>query len=55
MRGFLWMKRLVQRPPSRGRIVLVLIVLGFCLVLWGYEQLFGWPEMLRVDRIRGLH
>lgn len=54
MRGFLWMKRLAERPPSRRRIILVTTVLGLCLVLWGYERLFGWPEALKTERIRGL-
>jgi hypothetical protein len=42
------MKQLAERPPSRRRVILMLVVFGTCLALWGYEQIFGWPELLRL-------
>jgi len=48
-RLLLRMARLVRNPPSAARVKLVLAVLGFCLALFAYEQMFGWPEALSID------
>lgn len=51
---FLRMKRWVQNPPSAGRVKLVLGVAAACLVLVAIERLFGWPDALTVDGLRGI-
>ena len=43
--------RWARNPPSEGRVKLVLGVMALCLVIWGYEAVFGWPEWLTVNRI----
>lgn len=40
------MVRWVRHPPSDRRVILVFSVVVIVLALWGYEQLFGWPEAL---------
>jgi hypothetical protein len=45
----LWLLRMAKwarRPPSEGMVRLVLAILAVCLVLWGIERLFGFPEAL---------
>jgi hypothetical protein len=49
---FLRMKRWVQHPPSRNRVLLVVGVVGVCLLIAGAESLWGWPDWLKVNRIR---
>ena len=46
------MKRMVQHPPSRNRVLLVLGVIVACLIVAGIEARWGWPDWLRVNRIR---
>lgn len=46
------MRRLVQNPPSMGRVILVLSVIAICLVLFAIERVWGWPDWLTVDPIR---
>ena len=50
---FLRMKRIVQNPPSKRRMIMIAIVVGLCLALWSYEALFGWPEALTVNHRGG--
>ncbi len=45
-------KRLAQNPPSAGRVKLFLVVLALCLILFGIEQVFGWPEALTPNGTR---
>ncbi len=45
-------KRWAQNPPSPGRIKLVFAVIAVCAALWGYEQIFGWPEALTPNDLR---
>ena len=45
-------KRWAARPPSANRVVLVLGIIAVCLLLFGYERFFGWPEALTTDRVR---
>lgn len=47
---FLRMARWSRRPPSWGRVKLVLAVIAICLVIAAFEWLFGWPDWLTVDR-----
>ena len=43
------MARWVRHPPSWGRVKLVLGVVVICLAIFGYEKLFGWPDVLTVN------
>ena len=50
---FLRMARWARRPPSQGRVILVLVVVALCVSLAGIEHFWGWPDWLRVNgRIR---
>lgn len=45
----LWLlraKRWAQRPPSAGRVKLVLAVIVVCVALFAIELLLGWPDWL---------
>ncbi|WP_050526329.1 hypothetical protein [Pseudorhodobacter aquimaris] len=59
-RWFLRMAQWVRRPPSEGHVKLVLGVILICLLLFGVEYFFGWPEALtpngggRAHRMPGL-
>jgi predicted acyltransferase len=44
-------KRWARNPPSEGRVKLVLGVIAICLLIAGYEWLFGWPDWLTPDRL----
>jgi predicted acyltransferase len=44
-------KRWARKPPSEGRVKLVLGVVAICLVIIGIEWAFGWPDWLTVNRI----
>jgi hypothetical protein len=43
--------RWARKPPSEGRVKLVFGVIALCLLIVGYERLFGWPDWLTVNRI----
>lgn len=45
------MSRWARRPPSKERVALVLAVVAFCLLLFGFETVFGWPESLTPEKI----
>ncbi len=45
-------KRWAQHPPSAGRVKLIFGVVALCLLIAGYEWVFGWPDWLTVDRLR---
>lgn len=48
-----WLVRMshwARNPPSRGRVKLVLVVVAACLMLWGIELIWGWPDWLTVNR-----
>jgi hypothetical protein len=46
------MARWARNPPSPQRVKLVLGVIALCLVIFGYEWLFGWPDWLTPQRLR---
>ena len=46
------MKRLVQNPPSWGRVLLGLAVIGAVLAVAGAEALDLWPEGWTTSRAR---
>lgn len=48
---FLRMARWAKKPPSAGRVKLVLAIIAVCLLIFGYEWLFGWPEWLTTNRM----
>jgi len=38
--------RWARNPPSMRRVLLILGIVAVCLALYGFEQVFGWPEWL---------
>ncbi|MFT7058569.1 MAG: hypothetical protein ACJASV_001070 [Pseudorhodobacter sp.] len=48
-RLLLRMARWARKPPSEGHVKLVLGVVAFCLLLFGIEYFFGWPDWLTLD------
>jgi hypothetical protein len=47
------MRRWAQRPPTAGRVLLVLGVVAVCLALLAVERWIGWPDWLTVTRVPG--
>ncbi|MDJ0628240.1 MAG: hypothetical protein QNJ44_08250 [Rhodobacter sp.] len=47
---FVRMTRWVRNPPSMGRVKMVLAIVAACLVLYGLERMFGWPDWLTPER-----
>ncbi|MBJ2151705.1 hypothetical protein M3484_00960 [Pseudomonas sp. GX19020] len=45
-------KRWVQNPPPMKRVLLVLGVIAACLAFAAFEWIWGWPDWLRVNRMR---
>lgn len=48
----IWLLRMAKwarRPPSPAMVKLVLAVIAGGAVLWGIEQIWGWPEALTVN------
>ena len=48
-RWLLRMARWSQNPPSEGRVKLVFGIIAVCLIVFGIEYFFGWPEWMSVD------
>ena len=46
------MARWARNPPSPARVKLVLGVIALCLVVFGIEWLFGWPEALTPQKVK---
>jgi hypothetical protein len=46
---FLRMARWARNPPSWGRVKFVLGIILACLLLFGYEYFFGWPDWLTLE------
>lgn len=44
------MRRWAQHPPPASRVKLVLGVGAACLVIAGFEYVFGWPAWLTMPR-----
>ena len=51
-RHFLRMSRWARNPPSKAQVKLVVGVVIVCLVLYGFERMFGWPAWLTPNSIR---
>lgn len=49
LQWFLRMSRWARNPPSWKRVVFVLSIIAACLVLAGFEFVWGWPDWLRVN------
>lgn len=49
MRHALRMAKWARNPPGEKRVKLVFAVLAICLVLFGLERIFGWPEWLTME------
>jgi hypothetical protein len=45
------MKRWVQHPPSPKMLKLIAFVVLASFALYFYEQAFGWPEWLTVNKL----
>jgi hypothetical protein len=43
--------RWARNPPSMDRVILGLVVVAICLVLFGIERIWGWPEWLTPNRV----
>ncbi|MFV2052751.1 hypothetical protein [Aliiroseovarius sp. YM-037] len=50
---FLRMAKWARLPPSATRVKLVLGVIAICLILFAIERVFGWPELLTPNDLRG--
>lgn len=51
----MWLVRMAQwarNPPSPQRVKLVFGVVALCLLIFGIEWMFGWPEWLVPQKIR---
>ena len=46
MLGLLRMAKWARKPPSAKRVMLGAVVLVLCLILFGIEYVFGWPDAL---------
>ncbi|MGJ8622372.1 MAG: hypothetical protein ACSHW1_06300 [Yoonia sp.] len=45
-------KRWAQNPPSPAQIKFIAALIGLCLILFGIEHVFGWPDALTPNRLR---
>lgn len=52
LRWLLMAKRLMQNPPSMGRVKFVATIALFCIRLYAIEQVWGWPEWLTPNNTR---
>jgi predicted acyltransferase len=48
---FLRMARWAKKPPSEARVKMVLAIIAICLLIFGYEWLFGWPDWLTPNQV----
>ena len=49
IRHHLRMAKWARKPPSDQRVKLFLAVLALCLVLFGLDRIFGWPDFLTIS------
>lgn len=55
MRWFIRMAQWARHPPPKWKVKLVFGVVLVCLVIYGIELIWGWPEFLTLNRIpRGI-
>ncbi|MDV4168065.1 hypothetical protein [Rhodovulum sp. FJ3] len=43
--------RWARNPPSMNRVIFGAVVIAICLVLFGIERIWGWPEWLTPNRV----
>lgn len=43
--------RWARNPPSMNRVIFGAVVIAVCLVLFGIERIWGWPEWLTPNRV----
>ncbi len=51
--NMLWLLRMrqwVQNPPGPKRLKLIAIVIVIAFLIFGFEQIFGWPDWLTVNK-----
>jgi hypothetical protein len=46
MNWLIRMARWARHPPSPGRVKLVFAVIALCLVVYGIDRIWGWPDWL---------
>jgi hypothetical protein len=46
MKWFIRMARWARHPPSPERVKLVFAVIVVCGLIYGIEQIWGWPDWL---------
>ncbi len=49
-----WLIRMSQwarHPPPMWKVKLVVAVVLMCVAIFGIEQIWGWPEALRVNKL----
>ena len=51
--SFLRMAKWARNPPSEARVKLVFAVIGLCLILFAVERVFGFPEWLTPNMVKG--
>jgi len=49
MRRLVRMAKWARHPPSERRVRLVFGVILICLILFGLERVFGWPDWLTLN------
>ncbi len=55
MRWFIRMAQWARHPPPMWKVKLIFGVVLVCLVIYGIELIWGWPEFLTLNRIpRGI-
>ena len=55
MKWLLRMSSWARHPPSPGRVKLVLAVIALCIVIYGIEQIWGWPAWLTPNNGGKIH
>lgn len=50
-RQFIRMAKWSRNPPSEKQVKLVIVVIIVCLLLFGWERLFGWPAWLTMNEM----
>ncbi len=48
MNWLIRMSRWARNPPSWERVRMVALIIVACLIVFGLERVFGWPEWLTV-------
>ena len=48
-RHMIRMTKWARNPPGEKQVRLFFLVVAICLVLFGIDRIFGWPEWLTVD------